>query len=173
MYGLPSLSVSLATYSHEEYSDSIRATLDVIDGLSSLVTNKPENLLRPHGSKKIPPQGPGHDSIRAWFLQGNLFLNLNVPETWDGSFQTVPLGARWYHNATDMMQKGAMGIAFEVGSARIVDEDIEMTDCNAVISGKAALTPLASWPQNHPLGVPQSVMEGSNKMGLGGMPEWF
>ncbi len=173
LYGLPSLSVSLATYSHEDYSDSIRATLDVIDGLSPGVIDKPENLLRPEGSKKKPLHGLGPDSIRTWFLQGNLFLNLNVPETWDGSFQTVPLGARWYHNATDMMQKDSMGIAFEVGAARIVDEDIEMTDCNAVNSGKAALTPLASWPQNHPLGVPQTVMEASNNMGKDGMPEWF
>ena len=173
LYGLPSLSVSLATYSHEDYSDSIRATLDVIDGLSPGVIDKPENLLRPEGSKKKPLHGLGPDSIRTWFLQGNLFLNLNVPETWDGSFQTVPLGARWYHNATDMMQKDSMGIAFEVGAARIVDEDIEMTDCNAVNSGKAALTPLASWPQNHPLGVPQTVMEASNNMGKAGMPAWF
>ena len=146
---------------------------DVIDGLSPGVIDKPENLLRPEGSKKKPLHGLGPDSIRTWFLQGNLFLNLNVPETWDGSFQTVPLGARWYHNATDMMQKDSMGIAFEVGAARIVDEDIEMTDCNAVNSGKAALTPLGSWPQNHPLGVPQTVMEASNNMGKDGMPEWF
>ena len=173
LYGLPSLSVSLATYSHEDYSDSIGATMEVIDYLSGLVTNKPENLLRPKGSKKKPPEGIDSASIRTWFLQGNLFLNLNVPEKWGGSFQTVPLGARWYHNATDMLQKDAMGVAFEVGAARIVDEDLEMTDCNAVINGKAALTPLASWPQNHPLGVPQSVMDESNKMGKGGMPAWF
>ena len=173
LYGLPSLSVSLATYSHEDYSDSISATLAVIDGISSLVTKKPENLLRPNGSKKIPPDETNPESIASWFLQGNMFLNLNVPEKWDGSFQTVPLGARWYHNATDMLQKDAVGVAFEVGAARIVDEDIEMTDCNAVASGKAALTPLASWPQNHPLGVPQSVMEASTRMGGDGMPEWF
>ena len=170
---MPSLSVSLATYSHEDYSDSISATLAVIDGISSLVTKKPENLLRPNGSKKIPPDETNPESIASWFLQGNMFLHLNVPEKWDGSFQTVPLGARWYHNATDMLQKDAVGVAFEVGAARIVDEDIEMTDCNAVASGKAALTPLASWPQNHPLGVPQSVMEASTRMCGDGMPEWF
>ena len=132
LYGLPSLSVSLATYSHEDYSDSISATLAVIDGISSLVTKKPENLLRPNGSKKIPPDETSSESIASWFLQGNMFLNLNVPEKWDGSFQTVPLGARWYHNATDMLQKDAVGVAFEVGAARIVDEDIEMTDCNEI-----------------------------------------
>lgn len=173
LYGLPSLSVSLATYSHEDYSDSIVATLNVIDGLSKLVTKKPENLLRPNGSARIPPEESDPGTIRSWFLDGNLFLNLNVPESWDGSFQTVPLGARWYHNATDMLQKDSIGVAFEVGAARIVDEDLEMTDCTAVISGKAALTPLACWPQNHPLGVPQSVMESSNEMGADGMPRWF
>ncbi len=173
LYGLPSLSVSLATYSNQDYSHSIGATLDVIDRLSRLVSKKPENLLRPQGSKKVPPVDSAPDSIRSWFLQGNLFLNLNVPEAWGGAFQTVPLGARWYHNATDMLQNGPMGVSFEVGAARIEDEDLEMTDCNAVINGKAALTPLASWPQNHPLGVPQSVMEASNKMGEDGMPDWF
>ena len=173
LYGLPSLSVSLATYAHEDYSDSIIATLGVIDGLSRLVTKKPENLLRPQGSKNIPSEEPGMATTRSWFLHGNLFLNLNIPEVWDGTFQTVPLGARWYHNATDMLQKGATGVAFEVGAARIVDEDLEMTDCNAIISGKAALTTLASWPQNHPLGVPQSIMEESTNMGEDGMPEWF
>ena len=173
LYGLPSLSVSLATYSNEDYSDSIAATLDVIDRLSLFVIKKPENLLRPQGSKKVPPVDSEPDSIRSWFLQGNLFLNMNVPEAWEGAFQTVPLGARWYHNATDMLQKDAKGVSIEVGEARIEDEDLEMTDCNAVIIGKAALTPLASWPQNHPLGVPQSVMEASNKMGEDGMPDWF
>jgi 5'/3'-nucleotidase SurE len=173
LYGLPSLSVSLATYSHQDYSHSIEATLDVLDRLSAVVRKKPDNLLRPDGSNKRPTDSTDSDSIRSWFLQGNLFLNMNIPETWKGTFQTVPLGARWYHNATGMMDTESIGVTFEVGAARIVDEDIEMTDCNAVGSGFASITPLASWPQNHPLGVPQSVMEESTKMGTEGMPHWF
>jgi len=173
LYGLPSLSVSLATYSHQDYSHSIEATLDVLDRLSAVVREKPDNLLRPYGSKKRPIDSSDLDSLRSWFLQGNLFLNMNIPDIWKGTFQTVPLGARWYHNATDMLVKESIGVTFEVGAARIVDEDIEMTDCNAVGSGFASITPLASWPQNHPLGVPQSVMEESTKMGTEGMPHWF
>jgi 5'/3'-nucleotidase SurE len=173
LYGLPSLSVSLATYSHQDYSQSIEATLRVIDGISEVVVGKPENLLRPDGTHRRPGDGADTHSIRKWFLQGNMFLNLNIPETWDESFQTVPLGARWYRNATDMIDKESVGVTFEVGAARIVDEDIEMTDCNAVRSGSASITPLASWPQNHPLGVPQSVMEESTNMGEGGLPSWF
>ncbi len=171
LYGLPSLSVSLATYSHEDYSQSIEATIEVIERLSGLIVGRPENLLRPDGSKKRPSEGP--DSLGSWFLQGNMFLNLNIPEIWAGTFQTVPLGARWYYNATDMLDKDSVGVAFEVGAARIVDEDIEMTDCNAVLSGHAAITPLASWPQNHPLGVPQHLMEKSTIGDPQGMPKWI
>jgi broad specificity polyphosphatase/5'/3'-nucleotidase SurE len=106
-------------------------------------------------------------------MQGNMFLNLNIPENWNGTFQTVPLGARWYHNATDMIDQKSMGVAFEVGAARIVDEEIEMTDCHAIASGSASITPLASWPQNHPLGVPQSIMQASTVMDPDGMPSWL
>ncbi len=173
LYGMPSLSVSLATYSHQDYSASIDATLMLIDRLSETVSCEPSNILRPEGSRKRPRQGVDEESIRSWFLQGNLFLNLNIPESWKGTFQTVPLGARWYYNATDMMDKDSVGVAFEVGAARIVDEDIEMTDCNAIGSGSASITPLASWPQNHPLGIPQSVLEASTEMGSDGMPKWL
>lgn len=173
LYGLPSLSVSLATYSHQDYSQSIEATLALVERLSELVTSEPSNILRPEGSSTRPLEGTGKHSIRSWFMQGNMFLNLNIPEDWKGEFQTVPLGARWYHNATDMIDQKSTGVAFEVGAARIVDEDIEMTDCHAIASGSASITPLASWPQNHPLGVPQSVMQESTVMDADGMPSWL
>ena len=173
LYGLPSLSVSLATYSHQDYSESIDATLRLVERISEVVVERPSNLLRPEGSKIMPREGVDSESIRSWFLQGNLFLNLNIPEVWKGDFKTVPLGARWYYNATDMIDKEAVGVAFEVGAARIVDEDIKMTDCNAIGSGSAPITPLASWPQNHPLGVPQTLMQESTKMGPDGMPNWL
>ena len=172
LYGLPSVSVSLATYSHQNYSDSIEATLSLVERLSE-VLERPRNILRPEGSRIIPPKGTDSDNIQAWFLQGNLFLNLNIPEVWGGSLQTVPLGARWYYNATDMLDKDSAGVAFEVGAARIVDEDIEMTDCNAVGSGIASITPLASWPQNHPLAVPDEVLAASIQMGADGFPSWL
>ena len=173
LYGLPSLSVSLATYSHQDYSQSIEATLALVERLSELVTVAPSNILRPEGSSIRPVEGTEPHSLRSWFMQGNLFLNLNVPEKWNGTFQTVPLGARWYHNATDMIDQKSTGVAFEVGAARIVDEEIEMTDCHAIASGSASITPMASWPQNHPLGVPQSIMQASTMMDADGMPSWF
>ena len=173
LYGLPSLSVSLATYSHQDYSQSIEATLAIVERLSELIKGAPSNILRPEGSRIRPIEGIGPKSLRSWFMQGNMFLNLNVPENWNGTFQTVPLGARWYHNATDMIDRESMGVAFEVGAARIVDEEIEMTDCHAIASGSASITPMASWPQNHPLGVPESIMKASMPMDDDGMPSWI
>ena len=172
LYGLPSISVSLATYSHQDYRDSVEATLRLVDRLSEAL-EEPRNILRPEGSRIIPPKGTDSNSIRSWFLQGNLFLNVNIPEVWEDSFQTVPLGARWYYNATDMIDKDSVGVAFEVGAARIVNEDIEMTDCNVVGSGIASITPLASWPQNHPLAVPDEVLSASIQMGADGFPSWI
>ena len=95
LYVMPSLSVSLATYSHQDYSDSIDATLRLIERISNVVVDSPSNILRPEGSNKRPSEGSDSDSIRSWFLHGNLFLQLNIPESWKGTFQTVPLGARW------------------------------------------------------------------------------
>ena len=54
LYGLPSLSVSLATYSHQDYSQSIEATLALVERLSELVTVEPSNILRPEGSRTRP-----------------------------------------------------------------------------------------------------------------------
>ena len=47
LYGLPSLSVSLATYSHQDYSESIDATLRLVERISDVVVERPSNLLRP------------------------------------------------------------------------------------------------------------------------------
>ncbi len=173
LYGLPSISVSLATYAHQDYSQSVEATIAMVDRLSGVLSGIPSNILRPEGSRKRPIAGIESESLRSWFTQGNIFLNLNIPESWGGRYQTAPLGARWYYNATDMMDKGEVGVAFEVGAAKIVDEDIPNTDCNAVNSGQVSITPLASWPSNHPLGVPDEVLNAATAEGEGGFPSWI
>ena len=173
LYGMPAFSVSLATYAHENYSDSVKATLKLVHRFSKVVLSPPSNLLRPNGTGMPLSVEKSNPTIRSWLADGNLFLNMNIPEKWNGLFQTVPLGARWYHNATDMLNKGNSGVAFEVGAARIVEEDIPMTDCNSINSGYASITPLASWPRNHPLGMPDSLLEASLEQEADGFPSWL
>lgn len=173
LYGLPSIAVSLATHSHEDYTDALEATTQLLAAVSEIVEAAPPDLRRPQGSGAKLPNNQDPDSVQSWFRHGNLFLNLNVPEEWNGRFQTVGLGARWYHNATDMIEKRQLGVAFEVGAATIEDEDLPNSDCNAVNSGFASVTPLASWPRNHPLGVPENILAAATVPGEDGLPNWI
>ena len=173
LYGLPGISVSLATYSHQNYSDSISCTLQIVNEVSQLLPIKPPNLLRPEGSK-MKIQKDHLTKVQNSFLLGDIFLNINVPEVWNGKLQTVKLGARWYKNASDMMSNESNEVTFHVGAATIIEEDIENTDCLSIKNGFASITPLASWPQLHPLGVTnellENAMESNPKTGL---PSWF
>ena len=173
LYGMPSIASSLATRSHEDYSESVSATVSLVESVCEILQDPLPNLGRPDGTRAKIPEGVSNASLRDWFLSGNIFLNLNVAENWNGNFQTVSLGARWYHNATDMLEGSATGVAFEVGAAIIVDEDIAETDCKSVNEGFAAVTPLESWPGNHPLGVPREVLRASHIPGNEGLPAWL
>jgi len=173
LYGLPSICVSLATYSHENYSDSISCTLQIVDTVSRLLPIKPPNLLRPEGSK-MKFANKELTSVQNSFLLGDIFLNINVPEVWNGEIQTVNLGARWYQNASDMMSNDLNEVTFHVGAATIIEEEIENTDCVSIKNGYASITPLASWPQSHPLGLSNKLIEEALEYNIKtGLPSWL
>ena len=65
------------------------------------------------------------------------------------------------------------GVAFKVGAANIKDEDIPGTDCNAINSGSVSVTPLSSWPINHPLGLSEELMAAATRTAPSGLPEWL
>ncbi len=111
--------------------------------------------------------------VRSAFAHGDMFLNINAPKSWNGLMQTTSLGSRWYHNAIDMNDRENIGVAYEVGAAIIEDEDIPGTDCNAINSGAVAITPLSSWPVNHPLGLSGDVMAAATEQGSSGLPSWL
>ena len=66
-----------------------------------------------------------------------------------------------------------IGVAFEVGAATIEDEDIPGTDCNAVNSGSVSITPLSSWPANHPLGLSAELLSLATEQSGSGLPKWL
>jgi 5'-nucleotidase len=174
LYGMPAIAISLATYEHSDYSETLKASMTIIEACLSSLPSEPANLGRPNGSqRKISDLAPIHDRIISAFSDGDMILNINGPEQWDGSFQTVSLGSRWYHNAIDMRDVDNIGVAFEVGAATIEDEDIPGTDCNAINSGSVSITPLSSWPVNHPLGLSEALLSQATKQSLSGLPEWL
>ena len=174
LYGMPAIAISLATYEHSEYSETLKASLIIIEACLSSLPSEPSNLGRPNGSRRtISDLAPSRDRILAAFADGDMILNINGPEQWDGSFQTTSLGSRWYHNAIDMRDIDNIGVAFEVGAATIEDEDIPGTDCNAINSGSVSITPLSSWPVNHPLGLSEVLLSEATNQSSSGLPKWL
>ena len=174
LYGMPAIAISLATYEHSEFSQTVEASLQIIEACLSALPDEPLNLRRPEGSRKKPlSSGTMGARARSIFAHGDMFLNINAPKSWNGLMQTTSLGSRWYHNAIDMNDRENIGVAYEVGAAIIEDEDIPGTDCNAINSGAVAITPLSSWPVNHPLGLSGDVMATATEQGSSGLPSWL
>ena len=174
LYGMPAIAISLATYEHSEFSQTVEASLQIIEACLSTLPDEPLNLRRPEGSRKKPlSSGTMGARARSAFAHGDMFLNINAPKSWNGLMQTTSLGSRWYHNAIAMNDRENIGVAYEVGAAIIEDEDIPGTDCNAINSGAVAITPLSSWPVNHPLGLSGDVMATATEQGSSGLPSWL
>ena len=173
LYGMPAIAISLATYEHSDFSQTLEASMRVIDSCLSSLPAEPANLGRPNGSLGSSERLGGLGGVLLAFAEGDLILNINGPKRWNGSYQTVPLGSRWYHNAIDMRDVDNIGVAFEVGAATIEDEDIPGTDCNAVNSGSVSITPLSSWPANHPLGLSGELLSLAAEQSESGLPRWL
>jgi broad specificity polyphosphatase/5'/3'-nucleotidase SurE len=174
LYGMPAIAISLATYEHAEFAQTVEASLAIIEACLCALPDEPLNLRRPEGSRKKPlSAGTMEVRVRSAFAHGDMFLNINAPKSWNGLMQSTSLGSRWYHNAIDMNDRENIGVAYEVGAAIIEDEDIPGTDCNAINSGAVAITPLSSWPVNHPLGLSGDVMAAATEQGSSGLPSWL
>ncbi|MED5486958.1 MAG: 5'/3'-nucleotidase SurE [Candidatus Thermoplasmatota archaeon] len=173
LYGLPAVAVSLGTYHHQDYSTGMVAILELIRRALAVTKSPPPNLMRPRGSKQCPwsvNQMAMENRVREAFRNGDIILNVNAPEKWDGVVETVPLGARWYHGATHSSDSKA---GFIVGAASIEDEPIPNTDCTGLIEGHVVISPLATWPQSHPLSVPDMLLKSATFGGVDGYPEWL
>ena len=174
LYGMPAIAISLATYEHSEFTQTVEASLAIIEACLGALPDEPLNLRRPEGSRKKPlSAGTMEARARSAFAHGDMFLNINAPASWNGLMQTTSLGSRWYHNAIDMNDRENIGVAYEVGAAIIEDEDIPGTDCNAINSGAVSITPLSSWPINHPLGLSGDAMAAAAEQGSSGLPSWL
>lgn len=173
LYGMPAIALSLGTYLHDDFSVGTEAILELIDLALSIAHEEPSNLMRTRGSKHRPwsdEEMTMDERVREAFRCGDIILNLNTPHTWSGVVETVPLGARWYHGATKQSE-GKRG--FVVGAASIEDEPIPRTDCSSLMAGNVVISPLATWPQTHPLNIPDVILQGALSEGARGFPAWL
>ncbi len=173
LYGLPSIAVSLATYEHSNFEYSVKGAVKVLKSCLEFLPLTPSDFLRKNGSKLPMSLNSDFESIRKNFAHGNIFLNLNAPVKWNGKFSTVSLGSRWYRNAIKSHELDDGSMAFEVGAAEIIEEEIPNSDCFSVNLGEYAISPISSWPVNHPLGVTRAVLDAATISGENGLPIWL
>ena len=173
LYGMPAIALSLGTYLHEDFTIATEAILGLIDRALLVANEEPTNLMRTRGSKHQPwgdEEMPMDERIREAFRSGDIILNLNTPHEWSGVVETVPLGARWYHGAT---KRSENNLGFIVGAASIEDEPLPRTDCSSLMAGNVVISPLATWPQTHPLNIPDSILHASLSEDADGFPSWL
>jgi len=176
LYGMPSMALSLATYLHEDYTVGFQSGLKMIRSCLNHMSQEPPNKNRPRGSQHMPWISESlsmPEKVKEAFLCGDLFLNVNFPHEWTGKIETVGLGARWYLGAATATNKDDGSIEFEVGAASIQDEEIPDTDCLSIMVGSVAITPLATWPQTHPLNVPNQILRTALQTNDEGYPAWL
>ena len=173
LYGLPSIAVSLATYEHSNFEYSVKGAVKVLKSCLEFLPLTPSDFLRKNGSKLPMSLNSDLESIKKNFAHGNIFLNLNAPVKWNGKFSTVSLGSRWYRNAIRSHELEDGSMAFEVGAAEIIEEEIPNSDCFSVNLGEYAISPISSWPVNHPLGITRDVLDAATISGENGLPIWL
>lgn len=171
MYGLPSIATSLADYGSDNYDGAVEATMRLIEKTSYLLLNPPPSLLRPNGQLSKPRSEEWPFPINH-FLHANILLNINIPPNWNGQYLTGPHGARWYKAPTNIVRNGGK-MAIEVGAATIVNEGVHGSDTHTVDSGSCSITAMPTWPQLHPLSVPDDILSKANHNDEDGFPMWL
>ena len=171
MYGLPSIATSLADYGSDNFEGAVKATMRVVEMASELLQDPPPSLMRPKGQDSKPCTEEFSDPVHH-FLHANILLNLNIPSNWDRRFVTGPHGARWY-KAPTKISKGTTGTTIEVGAATIINEGPLGSDTHTVDSGGCSITVMPTWPQLHPLSVPDEILAEANHNKEDGFPKWL
>lgn len=108
----------------------------------------------------------------AW-LHGDIIVNVNVPEGWNGEWRTTRLGTRWYRNVLSLGTTPEGVEAYEIGSATIDDEATLAGDIDAVHAGFASVTTFPTWPASHPFQISGALVRWARAAGEHGWPAWL
>ncbi len=171
MYGIPSISTSLADYKESEFGGAADATMEIIEKIVNIIKTPPLSFMRPEGAKSKPSESEKNLPL-SHFLHGNIMLNINVPSKWNGIYRTGPHGARWYAAPT-RISNTSEGEFVEVGAATIINEGDEGSDTATIEDGGCSITAMPVWPQLHPLSVPDLILEKANVSDQEGYPAWL
>jgi 5'-nucleotidase len=176
LYGLPAIATSLTTFEDVPFDSAAIATVSLIEMVFDWLPAEPSAIGRPEASRVYRTAaeiGGGFeyslDDLRTAFSNGDIYLNLNTPLNWSREWSTTRLGARWYHGASHYDEE--TGIC-KIGAIDISDDPIPDGESVAIQAGFASISPLATWPQTHPLNVGDLMLKIARKS-VDGLPFWL
>ena len=187
LYGVPAIATSFTSFDPAGMDASIRATLEAVERACSILPLVAENMGRPNGRMDTGyfsawPQ-PLNDerwldeaegALRSAFTNGDLMLNLNIPPTGNGEWETTRLGVRWYRNAVRFdTAEGEDTATFTIGAASVDHTPITLGDCDAVEVDKASISCLSVWPQSHPFALDEDLLAHGLEQTTNGWPNWL
>ncbi|MDA0716222.1 MAG: hypothetical protein O2866_02430 [archaeon] len=164
MYGLPAISSSLTVFDDLNMDVAVKATVEAVNSIVQHLPLSARNHTRPQHDSM--PWHWGGDVVKAnddmlqnAFLDGDVYLNLNIPPSWNGQWKSTRLGIRWYKNAVSFERGVEETMAtFTIGASLIEKSDVISGDCDAVELDFASISALSTWPQNHPLSMSERVL---------------
>ncbi len=169
--GLPSIAASYDTFQPESFDEVADATIELVEKALSIVSDSPPNFGREEGARTNVSGNDADQRVLDGFRKGEVFLNLNVPVGWDGSFQTCRLGSRWYRDPIVLLEDGDKERVLKLGATWIEDEPIEDGDSYVKFSGVAAVSALSTWPATHPLSIGENNLR--DVVSGEGLPRWM
>jgi len=188
LYGMPAIACSFTSFEIKGMERGIEGSVQLVERALEVLPTTPQNLCRPHIDanafhvSKWPINAELRSSEDAMnmllhaFQHGELMLNINVPPTWNGEFQTTRLGMRWYRDAVqfgDDDHDGTVEARFTIGAAYIDTESVPKGDCDSVANDFASISSLANWPQTHPLALDDELLSHALEQGIDGFPKWL
>lgn len=173
LYGVPSIASSIAKHDPNiDPTDAVEITVELAERLLKIIPSPLPNLRRPNKSASVIKWDGEDSTIVQMFSNGDIFLNLNIPENSSRKIVAATVGARWYAGACNIIQEGDE-THLRVGSLSITDDKIEGVSSEVLLDGDSSLTCLAAWPQLHPLNVGDEALKQANIPSVSGLPRWI
>ncbi len=173
LYGVPSIASSIAKHDpNVDPTEPVRLTVELAERVLQFLPSPPPNIRRPLGSSSAIKWDGNDSTIVRMFSNGDIFLNLNIPEHCTGKMVASMVGARWYAGACNIINEGNE-THLRVGSLSITDDEIEGVSSEVLRNGHASLTTLAAWPQLHPLNVGDDALHQANIPSESGLSRWL
>ncbi|CAN8061884.1 unnamed protein product [Agarophyton chilense] len=192
MYGIPSFASSIDLQKRDSddlskkksFDQAIAATVEISEVLIQNLPRFPPDMgrLNPElclSSRSIARDETRNtsDRVRDAFAWGDIVLNMNVPEVWNGNYEMTRLDSLLYRDVINLeyVPSGEKNhteesIGIKMWNARPDGMLSKASDLDAVRRGCVSITAVGTWPNPHPLALSEHLLKDVVRNGVRWIP---